>query len=173
MFVYFIFAGYRVAIGRTNRLSARVSNYRRTHTDVFLLGVIPCDSKADVASVETDILNRFKASKATERDLFYLTSEMLQWIVENTIAHRFQKKNKKKAEKEKCATVKPGIDVEEMSAKGVAARRKKACERRIKVAKLKAENLSGTQIAKRLGEKPRTIYQDFAILKRRNEKAAD
>ena len=60
-----------------------------------------------------------------------------------------------------------------MSAKGVAARRKKACERRIKVAKLKAENLSGTQIAKRLGEKPRTIYQDFAILKRRNEKAAD
>ena len=65
------------------------------------------------------------------------------------------------------------MDYKEFYKRGLAARRKKACERRIKVAKLKAENLSGTQIAKRLGEKPRTIYQDFAILKRRNEKAAD
>ena len=169
MFVYFIFAGYRVAIGRTNRLSARVSNYRRTHTDVFLLGVIPCDSKADVTSIETDILSRFEASKATGRDLFYLTPEMLQWIVENTIAHKFQKKNKKKVNKEKCVTVKSDIDVHEMSAKGLATRRKKATERRSKVAKLKAQGLSGTQIANELGEKPRTIYQDFAILKQSQE----
>lgn len=56
-----------------------------------------------------------------------------------------------------------------MSAKGVAARRKKAKERQAKVAELKAKGMSGTQIAKELNEKPRTIYQDFAILKRQSE----
>ena len=58
------------------------------------------------------------------------------------------------------------MNVHEMSAKGVASRRKKASERRSKVAKLKSQGLSGTQIAEKLDEKPRTIYQDFAELKK-------
>ena len=61
------------------------------------------------------------------------------------------------------------MNVHQMSAKGVAARRKKAKERQAKVAELKAKGMSGTQIAKELNEKPRTIYQDFAILKRQSE----
>ena len=54
----------------------------------------------------------------------------------------------------------------EFSALGLETRRKKAAARRLKVAKLKAEGLSGTEIAKKLDEKPRTIYQDFAELKK-------
>ena len=54
----------------------------------------------------------------------------------------------------------------EFSAKGLAARREKAIERRGKVAKLKNQGLSGTQIAEELDENPRTIYQDFAELKK-------
>ena len=54
----------------------------------------------------------------------------------------------------------------EFSAKGLTARREKATERRDKVAKLKSQGLSGTQIAEELDENPRTIYQDFAELKK-------
>ena len=59
----------------------------------------------------------------------------------------------------------------DFNALGLAARRKKAEKRRSKVAKLKAQGLSGTQIAEELDENPRTIYQDFAELKKaRQEK---
>ena len=85
-YLYFIFAGYRVTIGRTNNLKARLVNYRRTHTDVFVLGIILCNSKDDAKSLERDILTQFELSRATTRDLFYLTPEMLKWIVDNTIS---------------------------------------------------------------------------------------
>ena len=58
----------------------------------------------------------------------------------------------------------------EMRKKGLEKRQAKAYKRRRKVAKLQAEGLSGPEIAARLGEKPRTIYSDFAILKRQKEK---
>ena len=57
----------------------------------------------------------------------------------------------------------------EFSAKGLAMRRKKASERRAKVAQLKDKGLSGTQIAEKLGEKPRTIYADFTRLKKEGD----
>ena len=39
-YVYFIFAGYRVAIGKTRNLHHRVIHYQRTYYDVQVLGVI-------------------------------------------------------------------------------------------------------------------------------------
>lgn len=57
------------------------------------------------------------------------------------------------------------MQLNELSAMGVAARRAKAEKRRAKVAQLRADGLSSAQIAAELGENPRTIYQDIAILK--------
>lgn len=61
------------------------------------------------------------------------------------------------------------VTVNELAAMGLVTRRKKAAERLEKVAKLKDEGLSGPEIAERLGEKVRTIYSDFAKLKRMEE----
>lgn len=61
------------------------------------------------------------------------------------------------------------MDIHEFSQKGVAARKAKAEKRRAKVAKLKDAGMSGPEIAVELDEKLRTVYQDFAILKRERE----
>ena len=61
------------------------------------------------------------------------------------------------------------LNVHEMSAKGVAARRKKAAQRRCKVAKLKAKGMTGVKIAAELNEKPRTIYHDFKVLRQQSQ----
>lgn len=61
------------------------------------------------------------------------------------------------------------MNINDFRERGLQVRRKKAKERREKVAKLKAKGMSGTQIAAELNEKPRTIYQDFSILKRQSQ----
>lgn len=59
------------------------------------------------------------------------------------------------------------MDLQEFSRRGVAAKKAKAEKRRAKVAELKDAGKSGPEIAAELGEKVRTVYQDFAILKQR------
>ena len=81
--VYFIFAGYRVAIGKSSRLYNRLTSYHRTHYQVEVLGLIPCESPNHALKVERECLKRFKDSNAF-RDMFYLSPEMKDWIVENT-----------------------------------------------------------------------------------------
>ena len=63
------------------------------------------------------------------------------------------------------------MDPKTLHAMGLETRRKRASTRRSKVAALKEKGLSGPQIAQKLGEKLRTIYADFAILKREAEEA--
>ena len=58
------------------------------------------------------------------------------------------------------------INYEQLVQAGVAARQKKAAERRAKVRALKEKGLSGPQIAEELGVKLRTVYHDFSVLKR-------
>ena len=41
MYVYFIFLGYRVSIGKSIDIPLRIANYRRIHFEVNVLGVIP------------------------------------------------------------------------------------------------------------------------------------
>lgn len=54
---------------------------------------------------------------------------------------------------------------------GHKAKRKKAEKRRVKVKELRNNGRTGPQIAAELGVKLRTVYQDFAILKRETEKS--
>lgn len=54
----------------------------------------------------------------------------------------------------------------ELQKRSAAAQRKKALTRRAKVAQLKAEGMTGPEIAKQLGVKLRTIYHDFSRLKK-------
>lgn len=61
------------------------------------------------------------------------------------------------------------LDIHEFSKRGVAAKKAKAEKRRAAVAKLKNAGMSGPQIAEELGEKLRTIYQDFSILKQSSQ----
>lgn len=82
-YVYFIFADYRVAIGRTKNLYCRLATYRRTHVEVFVLGLIECRSKKEAILTEKRMLKQFESCNAF-RDMFYLTEEMRDWIVENT-----------------------------------------------------------------------------------------
>ncbi len=81
-YIYFIFAGYRVSIGKTTDLYKRRTAYQRTHFKIHILGLIRCQSKQELYTKEKQILNRFKSSNAF-RDIFYLTPEMRDWIVEN------------------------------------------------------------------------------------------
>ena len=83
-YIYFIFVGYRVAIGKTKNLYTRITNYKRTHFEIQVLGLIPCQSKDECDTQEKQLLNRFKSCNVF-RDIFYLTPEMMDWIVENTI----------------------------------------------------------------------------------------
>lgn len=53
-----------------------------------------------------------------------------------------------------------------LNAASVQARQEKAAARRDKVKALQEKGMSGPQIATELGVKLRTVYQDFAILKR-------
>ncbi len=82
-YIYFIFLGYRVAIGKTKNLYTRITDYRRTHFEIQVIGLISCQSKEELETQEKQLLNRFKNCKAF-RDIFYLTPEMIDWIVENT-----------------------------------------------------------------------------------------
>ena len=84
MYVYFIFVGYRVSIGKTINIPLRMSSYRRTHFEVNVLGVIPCQSKKELNNIENQILKHFQFCNAF-RDMFYLAPEMRDWIVKNTI----------------------------------------------------------------------------------------
>ena len=58
------------------------------------------------------------------------------------------------------------MDPQTLNAMGLETRRKRAKERLLKVACLQEKGLSGPKIAETLGEKLRTIYSDFAKLKR-------
>ena len=80
MYVYFIFVGYRVSIGKTINIPLRMSSYRRTHFEVNVLGVIPCKSKKELNNIENQILKHFQFCNAF-RDMFYLAPEMRDWIV--------------------------------------------------------------------------------------------
>ena len=61
----------------------RITDYRRTHFEIQVIGLISCQSKEELETQEKQLLNRFKNCKAF-RDIFYLTPEMIDWIVENT-----------------------------------------------------------------------------------------
>ena len=103
-YIYFIFAGYRVAIGKTTDLYKRRTAYQRPHFEIHILGLIPCQSKQELDTKEKQILKRFESSNAF-RDIFYLTPEMIDWIVENTdtytreiehaLLHRTRQRNAK------------------------------------------------------------------------------
>ena len=82
-YVYFIFAGYRVAIGKTSNLYTRLISYQRTYLDVFILGIIPCESSKLALEKERECLHLFKDSKAF-RDMFYLSPTMKDYITEHT-----------------------------------------------------------------------------------------
>lgn len=84
MFIYFIFCGYRVAIGRTSNLHERLRQYRRSHFTVEVLGVISFEDTKVMLSKEREILKQFSKDRAF-RDMFYLSSEMLDFIVSDTI----------------------------------------------------------------------------------------
>ena len=84
MFVYFIFIGYRVAIGRTNNLYGRIKAYKRTYFSVEVLGLIPCDTTKLLCETERDILKKFENDVAF-REMFYLSNDMIGFIVNNTI----------------------------------------------------------------------------------------
>ena len=83
-YIYFFFAGYRVAIGKTTNLYQRRITYQRTRLEIQILGLIPCQSKEEFERKEKQILKRFEVDKVF-RDMFYFTQEMKDWIVENTI----------------------------------------------------------------------------------------
>ena len=83
-YIYFIFVGYRVAIGKTKNLYSRMTDYRRSRYEIQVLGLIPCQSKDELETREKQLLNQFRNCNAF-RDIFYLTPEMIDWIVENTI----------------------------------------------------------------------------------------
>ena len=85
MFVYFIFAGYRVAIGKATNIMTRIAMYQRTYLKVEVLGLIECESAEQLKATERQILKRFKPDNAF-RDMFYLSSDMLDFITENTIS---------------------------------------------------------------------------------------
>lgn len=51
-YVYFIFIGYRVAIGRTTNLFERIKNYKRTHYEVQVLGLIECSDTKTMNATE-------------------------------------------------------------------------------------------------------------------------
>ena len=57
---------------------------------------------------------------------------------------------------------------QDMREKSLAVRRAKAEVRQAEVARLKGEGKRASEIAGELDEKVRTIYKDFAILKRRD-----
>ena len=82
-YVYFLFAGYRVAIGRTSNLISRFGIYQRTHYEVHVLGVIRCKTKEHAKLVENDLLKRFQSCNVF-RDMFYITPEMIDYITKNT-----------------------------------------------------------------------------------------
>ena len=82
-YVYFIFAGYRVAIGKTSNLLHRIGTHQRLYFKIEVLGVIACDTDKDAHQLERETLKRFQSDNAF-RDVFYLSSEMKDWIVENT-----------------------------------------------------------------------------------------
>ena len=83
-YVYFIFAGYRVAIGRTSDIKARVVQFQRTHRKVEVLGLIPCESSREYGLLEREILKRFESNRDF-RDMFFMSKDMRDWIVNNTI----------------------------------------------------------------------------------------
>ena len=83
-YIYFIFAGYRVAVGKTQNLYTRRTQYQRTHFEIQILGLIPCQSKEELDTKEKQILKLFETCNVF-RDIFYFTPEMKDWVVENTI----------------------------------------------------------------------------------------
>ena len=82
-YVYFIFAGYRVAIGRTGNLASRLSQYKRTRRDVEILGVITCETKEASKAKEREVLRLFQNDNDF-RDMFFLSERMRDWVVEHT-----------------------------------------------------------------------------------------
>ena len=82
-YVYFMFAGYRVAIGKTKNLKHRISNFKRTHYSIEILGVIGFDTNKQALEKEREILAHFKSDNAF-RDMFYLSKGMLDHIAKHT-----------------------------------------------------------------------------------------
>lgn len=56
------------------------------------------------------------------------------------------------------------MNIHDFRVRGLETRRARAEERRAQVKVLRDQGLSGPEIAAELGVKPRTVYQDFAIL---------
>ena len=84
-YVYFIFAGYRVAIGKTTNLVKRISNYQRTHYLTEVLGLIECETQDELISTEKQVIDYFEPDKAF-RDMFYLSPNMLSFLTKNTVS---------------------------------------------------------------------------------------
>ena len=83
--VYFIAIHKRVVIGRTTNLYARVNQYERLGCQAEILGLIYCTSLQDAKIAEIEVLERFQFCKYVDNhDVFYLSSEMVEWIVDNT-----------------------------------------------------------------------------------------
>lgn len=82
--VYFIFVGYRVAIGRTKNIFNRIGSYQRTHREVEVLGIIKCDSKDEYMLTEREVIKFFQDDNDF-RDMFFLSKHMRDWIINNTI----------------------------------------------------------------------------------------
>ena len=83
-YIYFIFAGYRIAIGRTTNICNRLRQYKRTHFSPEVIGVIPCADETSLEKNESQILKQCQPYNAF-RDMFYLTPELKDWIINNTI----------------------------------------------------------------------------------------
>ena len=88
-YVYFVFAGYRVSVGRSKALKGRIISYQRTHRDVFLLGVIECETEKEMKEKEMEVLKKF-AGANDFRDMFFLTPDMIDFIVSHTTTLTFK-----------------------------------------------------------------------------------
>lgn len=82
-YIYFIFAGYRIAIGKTTNIAGRITNFQRTYLDVQVLGLIECTDNKSLSKKEKETLITFQKDNAF-RDMFYLSPQMKKHIVENT-----------------------------------------------------------------------------------------
>ena len=84
--VYFIAVHNIIAIGQTQNLYSRISQYKRTGDTPKCLGIILCGSKHHLDKVEETTLKHFEFCKNSENhDVFSFCPEMHQWIINNTI----------------------------------------------------------------------------------------
>ena len=83
-YLYFLFVGYRLSIGKSSNLYSRLAMYRRTHFEIFPLGVIEYNNQKELNAAEKKVLTYFQEENAF-RDMFYLSPKLFNWIINNTI----------------------------------------------------------------------------------------